>query len=124
MGSHLLADFSQCGAAATDVPGTLRAMREAIEAMGATLLELKSHEFLPQGHTAVAILSESHLAVHSWPEMDYVAVDAFTCGDTVRPEAGIEILQDFFQPRHVSIHRIARGQVRPTASLQSPATES
>jgi len=115
MGCHLIADLYDCGPAAADVDGTLRAMREAVEAMGATLLELKSHAFLPQGHTAVALLSESHLAVHSWPELGYVAVDAFTCGETVRPEAGIELLRGFFGPQRVALRRVARGEVRSAA---------
>lgn len=109
-GLHVLADFRACGPAAADVEGTLRAMREAVDAMGATLLELRSCVFLPQGHTAVAILAESHLAVHCWPEQQYVAVDAFTCGRAVAPEAGVELLRQFFRPEHVEEHRIRRGQ--------------
>jgi len=116
LGAHVVADFSACGAAARDVEGTLLAMRDAVAAMHATLLQLHYHTFEPQGHTAVAILSESHLAVHSWPENDFVAVDAFTCGGGVRPEAGIEVLRRFFQPKTVSVHRITRGQARSAAS--------
>jgi len=62
------------------------ALKEAAERSGATLLSLTSHKFEPQGVTALALLSESHISIHTWPELGYAAVDAFTCGKHTNPE--------------------------------------
>jgi len=112
-GRHLLADWCGCGPAADDADGACRAIRDAVEVMGATLLDLRVHRFSPQGFTAVAMLSESHLAVHSWPEVGYVAIDVFTCGEALHPEAGIDVLQQFFKPEETSLKRIERGGSSP-----------
>lgn len=84
-------------------------MTRAVAAMRATLLSLNVHRFQPCGVAALALLSESHLAVHTWPEHSYVAIDAFTCGADVDPEAGVAVLLEFFSPRETSTRRIARG---------------
>lgn len=110
IGRHLLIDCWGCGQRAADAEAVCRAMHRAVEAMGATLLELKVHCFMPRGLTAVAILAESHLALHSWPEEDYVAIDAFTCGQSVRPDAGLEVLLAYLQPKHLSHSSIGRGR--------------
>ncbi|MEU9558876.1 adenosylmethionine decarboxylase [Streptomyces fumanus] len=85
-----------------------RAMREAVQACGATLLELKIHRFAPQGLTGVAILSESHLSIHCWPENGYAAIDVFTCGDS-DPRQAIPILRAAFDPEHVQVTEHKRG---------------
>jgi S-adenosylmethionine decarboxylase proenzyme len=112
VGRHLLVDCWGCGRRADDADGVRTAIQRAVDAMAATLLSLEVHEFSPQGLTAVAILAESHLALHSWPEEDYVAIDAFTCGEAVRAEAGIDLLLDFLEPASVSRRSIARGRSR------------
>lgn len=119
-GVHLIADFRGCGRPADDAQGAAAAIRAAVDAMGATLLELNAHAFSPHGFTAVAILAESHLAVHSWPERGYVAVDVFTCGETLRPEAGIEVLRRFFEPQDVAVQRIERGKRDGPARREMP----
>lgn len=109
IGQHLLIDCWGCSGRADDAQAVRAAMLEAVNAMAGTLLELNVHRFSPQGLTAVAILSESHLALHSWPEEDYVAVDAFTCGGSVSPEAGIEVLRRYLQPAQISQRVVLRG---------------
>ena len=64
----------------------LRSLREAAEGAGATWLDGTSHKFEPQGVTALGLLSESHISIHTWPELGYAAVDCFTCGDGAMPE--------------------------------------
>lgn len=68
-------------------------LTEAADVSGAHLLSISSHKFHPQGVTAVALLSESHIAFHSWPEHGYVAADAFTCGSHCNPEVAIKHLK-------------------------------
>lgn len=69
------------------------AMTQAADASGATLLGMVSHKFEPQGVTAVVLLSESHLSIHTWPEHGYAAIDAFTCGDHTNPEEACRSLR-------------------------------
>ena len=59
---------------------------------GANLLNLITHRFEPQGVTGLALLAESHISIHTWPENGYAAVDVFTCGDHTMPERACEIL--------------------------------
>lgn len=84
------------------------ALTEAAEASGATLLGLITHKFEPQGVTAIALLSESHLSIHSWPQYNYAAVDAFTCGEHTNPEAACRSLKDSFQATHGSMRILER----------------
>ena len=66
----------------------LRAAKES----GATVIDANFHEFKPQGVSGVVVISESHFAVHAWPEHDYAAVDLFTCGDKVDFDVAIEVI--------------------------------
>ena len=51
-----------------------------------TLLNLATHKFEPQGVTGVAMLAESHISIHTWPEKGMAVCDVFTCGDSAEPE--------------------------------------
>lgn len=84
------------------------ALIQAAESAGATLLGLITHKFEPQGVTGVALLSESHLSFHSWPEYGYASIDAFTCGDHTDPEAACHSLKYAFKATHGSIRLLRR----------------
>ena len=89
-----------------------KVLREAAHHCGATFLTLASHKFEPQGVTAVALLAESHINFHSWPEHGYAAIDVFTCGDHCDPEVAVKHLKDAFRLTHGHIHVFPR--VMPT----------
>jgi S-adenosylmethionine decarboxylase len=72
------------------------ALIEAAEVAGATLLEVRTHAFSPQGITGFALLAESHISIHTWPECEFAAVDAFTCGETTDPEKACNYLAKCF----------------------------
>ena len=59
-----------------------------------TLLDVSSHKFDPYGVTAVALLAESHISIHTWPEKNMAVCDVFTCGDTATPECGVEYMKE------------------------------
>ena len=59
-----------------------------------TLLSINSHKFDPQGVTCVAMLAESHISIHTWPEKGMAVCDAFTCGDHTNPQAAVECMRD------------------------------
>lgn len=85
-----------------------KALTEAAEAAGATLLNLVSHKFEPQGVTALALLAESHISIHTYPEYGYAAVDAFTCGEHTNPESACRSLKDSFESKSGSMEILTR----------------
>lgn len=110
VGAHYVLDLYDCPVALlNDLDFVKEAVRKAAERASTTLLEEVSHKFHPQGVTALALLAESHLSVHTWPELRYVAADAFTCGDRADPKKACEYFVTAFQPRTYNLRRIARG---------------
>ena len=83
-------------------------LTEAAKRAGATLLSLTSHKFTPQGVTALALLSESHLSIHTWPELGYAAVDAFTCGAHTDPEIACLYLKDALVAKRSTLKMLKR----------------
>ena len=86
------------------------ALRKAVDAAGATLLHIHLHHFTPNGGiSGVAVLAESHISIHTWPECGYAALDVFMCGEA-NPHATIEILRDAFAPERIAVEEHLRGQ--------------
>jgi S-adenosylmethionine decarboxylase len=107
-GVHIIADFWDA-AFLDDLEHIETALREAVSAGGATLLHVHLHRFASSGGVSgVAVLAESHISVHTWPERDYAAFDVFMCGDTA-PERSIEVLRAAFRPSRVQLIRHHRG---------------
>lgn len=109
LGTHLLADLYGCRH--LDDPVAIEgALRAAVAASGATLLDLRLHHFGPhQGVTGVALLAESHMSIHSWPEHDFAAVDIFLCGAAHHPAAALQVLTAALAAQRVVERPIARG---------------
>jgi S-adenosylmethionine decarboxylase len=97
-----------------------RAMNEAAEVSGATIVQSVFHMFSPHGVSGVVVVAESHLAVHTWPEYGYAAVDYFSCGP-VDSEAAIRYLQEKFGAERVTTRKIDRGLLVPSTGNGSPA---
>jgi len=74
-----------------------------------TPLKISIHKFSPQGMTGVVLLAESHIAFHSWPELNYLALDIFTCGNKAMPRKAMEYLKKELRPMKVEIKEIKRG---------------
>jgi len=110
VGRHLILELWECRE--LNSPDVVeQALREATEACKANLLDLKVHTFSPQGVTGVAVVSESHILIHTWPELNYAAVDVFTCGDRAEPAAVVPVLQKHFGPQRIQVMEIRRGLV-------------
>lgn len=109
-GTHLLLDLY--GASHLDnIQHIEQAMRDIVSACGATLLHIHLHHFCPSGGVSgVAVLAESHISVHTWPERDYAAFDVFMCGDA-QPENAIPILKRAFFPHRIEVCEELRGRV-------------
>lgn len=107
-GTHLILDLWEASQL-DDLQLMENALREAVGVCGATLLHIHLHHFTPNGGiSGVAVLAESHISVHTWPEKGYAAFDVFMCGDA-KPELSIEVFKRAFKPAHVNIHEHLRG---------------
>ncbi|MEM9840597.1 MAG: adenosylmethionine decarboxylase [Pseudomonadota bacterium] len=108
-GTHLIIDL--VGAKhLTDKARMEKAFTDCVEECGATLLHMHIHTFLPSGGlSGVAVLAESHISVHTWPERDYAAFDVFMCGDA-QPEKAIAILKRAFEADQVNVQTYYRGE--------------
>ena len=108
-GVHLIIDL--IGAKRLDdIRHIETALRESIEKARATLLHIHLHEFSPNGGVSgVAVLAESHISIHTWPERDYAALDVFMCGDA-DPHATVEVLRRAFTPETLIVSEHLRGK--------------
>ena len=98
VGKHCILELYDCDATKLDDEAFLRTtITTAAKRAGATLLNLITHRFEPQGVTGLALLAESHISIHTWPESGYAAVDVFTCGDHTMPEKACAVLRDELQ---------------------------
>ncbi|MBU4472772.1 MAG: adenosylmethionine decarboxylase [Candidatus Omnitrophica bacterium] len=84
-------------------------LKQIVKACGATLLKVQAHIFSPfNGVSGVAILKESHVSIHTWPEFGYAAVDIFVCGK-VNPYKALPILKQGFETQDLQILELKRG---------------
>lgn len=112
LGHQIVAEFYSCDKEfLNDVDYIRDNMLEAAIKSGATIVTETFHHFSPHGVSGAVIIAESHLAIHTWPEYGYAAVDLFTCGDTVSAEIGFTHLREALRAGHVSTMEIHRGQV-------------
>ncbi len=109
-GSHLLIDY--WGASRLNDPDLMeKALCEAAETAGATVLHVHVHEFGGGGGVSgVAVLAESHISVHTWPELDYAAFDVFMCGNC-EPARAEKVLNSYFKPARKEVSEQKRGIV-------------
>jgi S-adenosylmethionine decarboxylase proenzyme len=106
-GKHIIADFS--GVKIPENKRKLsRLLKEATRKAGGTPLKFSGYQFTPYGITAVLILAESHISIHSWPEYEYAAIDVFTCGIKTDPLKAVEYLRRALNPKGVVIKKIKR----------------
>ncbi|MGB8367279.1 MAG: adenosylmethionine decarboxylase [Candidatus Babeliales bacterium] len=115
LGDHFIAEFMDCHEKLenlTNIEELEKIIGHAAQAAGATVLTIKSFAFPPMpwvGMTSVAVLQESHISVHTWPQYGYIALDIFTCGDHVHIEKALAVLEQFFQPKRISFIKLDRG---------------
>jgi S-adenosylmethionine decarboxylase len=91
------------------LPKIKQILENAVQACQATLLSIDLHQFSPNGGVSgVAIIQESHVSIHTWPEYNYAAVDIFVCG-TIDPYKAIPVLKAGFQPKELQVVEVKRG---------------
>jgi S-adenosylmethionine decarboxylase len=107
-GVHLIIDLH--GATRlNDIEHIEATLRRCVEAASATLLHMHLHHFQPSGVSGVAVLAESHISIHTWPEQGYAALDVFMCG-SADPDKCIPVLREAFSAQRVGVNELLRGQ--------------
>ncbi|MGB1205262.1 MAG: polyamine aminopropyltransferase [Chitinophagales bacterium] len=111
LGRHILVELYNCSTEAmNDAVYIEQSMVAAAKEAKATVINSTFHHFSPFGVSGVVVIQESHLAIHTWPEYNYAAIDLFTCGDAVNPWIAYEFLKKAFGAGHGSAMEIKRGQ--------------
>jgi len=111
LGRHVLVELYDCDPSSlNDVDHVEQSMVAAAQEAGATVINSTFHHFSPIGVSGVVVIEESHLAIHSWPEFGYAAIDVFTCGDSVDPWISYKYLEKAFSAGHGSSMELLRGQ--------------
>ena len=125
LGRHLLAEFYDCETDALNDPEQIeQLMNEAARLSGATVVQSVFHAFSPHGVSGVVVVEESHLAVHTWPEYRYAAVDYFSCGE-VDCDAAVRHLAAHLLPSRVETKEVPRGVIEGRkAPVSAPFTSN
>jgi S-adenosylmethionine decarboxylase len=107
-GVHLIVDLHEAQGL-DDIDLIEATLRQCVAAAGATLLHIHLHHFQPTGVSGVAVLAESHISIHTWPEAGYAALDVFMCGGA-DPDACVPVLREAFKADRVAVSELLRGQ--------------
>jgi S-adenosylmethionine decarboxylase proenzyme len=113
---HTLVEFHGCDSALLRKASALRPLvLAAVRAGHGTIVTDIFHDFSPHGASGVVVIAESHVAIHTWPEHGFAAVDIFACSASLDPQAIVASLQIAFCAEEVSSQTIDRGNPRPSA---------
>lgn len=107
-GNHLIIEVEN-GTGLDDEARIQKAFLDCVDQCGATLLHIHTHKFSPQGVSGVAVLAESHISCHTWPEIGYGAFDVFMCGDA-KPSNAVGVLKKAFETNDVHVKSLRRGE--------------
>ena len=114
LGRHILAEYYGCDLhILNDLELLQNHMREAVIESGATIIDSTFHKFNPHGVSGVIVIAESHMALHTWPEYGYAAIDFFTCGDKVDPSKAFDYMNKKMKPQKHSSKELMRGLIEP-----------
>jgi S-adenosylmethionine decarboxylase len=117
LGRHLLLELYDCDTEALNSLDVVKgSMVEAAKRAQATIVDVAFHEFNPFGISGVVVIAESHLAIHTWPEYRYAAVDVFSCGETLQPQVAVDYLVEQLGAARASVVELQRG-----VFLQAPS---
>jgi len=108
-GNHLLLELYECNREKLNDELYLRCqLNSAAKLANASVLNIVSNKFEPCGVTAIALLAESHLSIHTWPESQYCAIDIFTCGRNMKPKLASQFLIESLEASNHLLKTIAR----------------
>lgn len=120
LGRQILVEFYDCNSEVINDVDTIEGiLLQGTKKSGATIISHNFHKFSPHGVSGMVVIAESHVAIHTWPEYGYAAVDIFTCGDNIDPWIIQEYLREKFESANVSSMELKRGlfKVQPGEEL-------
>jgi S-adenosylmethionine decarboxylase proenzyme len=120
LGRQILVEFYDCDSdIINEVDAIEGILLEGTRKSGATIISHNFHKFSPHGVSGMVVIAESHVAIHTWPEYGYAAVDIFTCGENIDPWIIQEHLREQFESANVSSMELKRGlfKVQPGEEL-------
>ncbi len=85
-------------------------LEKAVEKSESSIMKWIEYNFSPQGYTYLAVLSNSSVSLHTWPEESFISVEIFTCTEDSNPEAGLKYLAEIFKPKEFKIHQVKRDE--------------
>ncbi|MGB9677713.1 MAG: adenosylmethionine decarboxylase [Candidatus Ratteibacteria bacterium] len=110
-GIHVILDLYECSDfSVLNSPEKIKEiLLKAIKKTGVTLIDIKIHKFSPFGVSGFALISESHISIHTWPEKKYAGVDIYTCGKKAFPEKASDLFIKELKSKKPSVIKIERG---------------
>lgn len=106
---HIIADITSENPRLFDDSETiLESLMLAAKVANATILKTAYHRFSPHGVTAFLLLSESHISIHTWPELNKAALDIYTCGDHTNPDAALDLILERLKAKCLNRQTILR----------------
>ena len=120
LGRHILAEIYGCDPQILNNKEFIeKIMVESALKAGAEVREVAFHKFSPQGVSGVVIISESHLTIHTWPELGYAAVDVFTCGDKINPWDACNYMTELLKAKSMTATEVKRGIFQHPVSVKA-----
>jgi S-adenosylmethionine decarboxylase len=114
LGEHYIIELYECEHGVLDNLHKIQnSLLDAARMAGATIIDKRFHKFSPQGVSGVVVIAESHLSIHTWPELGYAALDFFTCNHDMNIDRAMDLLREVFQPGDVDVRYIPRGVLNP-----------
>ena len=106
VGYHMVIELQGSPLFKSRAEDILDSLMEISKKAGLSIVGGLKHQFNPEGATAIVLLKESHISIHTWPEHDYAALDIFTCGKVgkEKSERVLELIKETFKPKHIEIH--------------------
>lgn len=119
LGRHILAEIYGCDANILNNKEYIeKIMVDSALKAGAEVREVTFHKFSPIGVSGVVIISESHLTIHTWPELGYAAVDIFTCGDKINPWDACNYMSEGLKAKNMTATEVKRGILELPVSIK------
>ena len=111
VGKHSIIDIYDCKVDIDNIELIKTILLESAKEASLNVVDIVFHKFEPIGISGVVVLAESHIAIHTWPEYNFVAADAFTCGDKMDPKIVLEIIAKKLNSSNYEIKDFNRGEI-------------
>ena len=111
LGRHRIVDYWGCDfSKLDDLDRITKMFDEGLKLSGASVIDVIMHKFSPQGVTGIAAIAESHVSIHTWPELGYAAIDVFSCGTSMDVDLLLSHFESYLAPSEIETRDFNRGE--------------